>query len=56
MRHSPTVREVAGRAWFMNKGAVAKRGAPAQMFDAPRSPRLQAFLPLPHRSLARDDD
>jgi polar amino acid transport system ATP-binding protein len=37
-------REVADQAWFIEKGVVAERGAPAQMFDAPRSPRLQAFL------------
>jgi polar amino acid transport system ATP-binding protein len=40
-------REVADQAWFMDKGVVAERGAPAQMFDAPQSPRLQAFLRRP---------
>ena len=40
-------REVADQAWFMDKGVVAERGAPAQMFGAPQHPRLQAFLRRP---------
>jgi ABC-type polar amino acid transport system ATPase subunit len=40
-------REVADQAWFMDKGVAAERGAPAQMFDAPQSPRPQAFLRRP---------
>jgi polar amino acid transport system ATP-binding protein len=40
-------REVADQAWFMDKGAVAERGTPEQMFGAPQHPRLQAFLRRP---------
>ena len=40
-------REVADQAWFMDKGAVAERGAPADLFGAAQHPRLQAFLRRP---------
>ncbi len=37
-------REVADRVVFMESGRIVETGAPAQIFGAPRSPRLRAFL------------
>lgn len=37
-------REVADRVLFMDEGAVVEEGVPAQIFDAPRHARTQAFL------------
>ena len=35
---------VAGTAMFMDDGRIVEQGSPAQLFAAPRSERLQAFL------------
>ena len=37
-------REVADRLVFMDQGQIVEEGAPDELFDNPRSPRLQAFL------------
>ncbi|GIJ45161.1 arginine ABC transporter ATP-binding protein [Virgisporangium aliadipatigenens] len=37
-------REVADRCVFMDRGRIVETGPPAQIFGAPRSPRLRAFL------------
>ncbi len=37
-------REVADRVLFMDKGYIEEEGAPAEIFGAPKSERLQAFL------------
>jgi polar amino acid transport system ATP-binding protein len=37
-------RRVADQVVFMDEGHVIEAGAPAQLFDAPQSPRLQRFL------------
>lgn len=37
-------REVADEIWFMEQGRVAERGAPAELIDSPRHPRLKSFL------------
>ena len=37
-------REVGSRVLFMDAGKIAEQGAPADIFDHPQSPRLQAFL------------
>jgi polar amino acid transport system ATP-binding protein len=37
-------RHVADRVVFMDGGLVVEEGTPTQIFDAPQSPRLQAFL------------
>lgn len=37
-------RKVADRLVFMDQGAIVEVGAPDELFDSPRSPRLQAFL------------
>jgi len=37
-------RKVADRLVFMDQGQIVEEGAPDQLFDNPRSPRLQAFL------------
>lgn len=37
-------REISDRAVFMDSGRIVEEGTPAQVFDAPRSPRLRAFL------------
>jgi ABC-type polar amino acid transport system ATPase subunit len=37
-------REVADRCVFMDRGRVVEVGTPQEIFEAPRSPRLQAFL------------
>jgi polar amino acid transport system ATP-binding protein len=37
-------REVADEVVFMDKGQVVERGAPAEIFTAPKSERLQGFL------------
>mgnify|MGYP001952171042 FL=1 len=37
-------RKVADRLVFMDQGVIVEAGAPDDLFDNPRSPRLQAFL------------
>ena len=37
-------REVADSVAFMDRGVVVESGAPAQLFERRRSPRLQQFL------------
>ncbi|TDG23461.1 amino acid ABC transporter ATP-binding protein [Paracraurococcus ruber] len=37
------IREVATKVVFMDAGRVVESGPPAQVFDAPRSPRLRDF-------------
>lgn len=37
-------RKVADQVVFMDEGRVVEAGTPAQLFDAPQSPRLQRFL------------
>ena len=37
-------REVATRVLFMDEGVIAEEGTPEEIFDSPKSPRLQAFL------------
>ena len=37
-------REVADSVVFMDDGRVVEAGAPEQIFERPRSPRLQRFL------------
>lgn len=37
-------RHVADRVVFMDQGRVVEQGTPEQIFDAPQSPRLRAFL------------
>jgi polar amino acid transport system ATP-binding protein len=37
-------REVADRIIFMDGGVIVEQGTPAEIFGAPKSPRLQAFL------------
>lgn len=37
-------REIADRVVFMDGGRIVEEGPPAQVFDAPRDPRTQAFL------------
>lgn len=37
-------REVADRVLFMSDGVITEQGDPAQLFDAPQTPRLQDFL------------
>ncbi|MFI3172386.1 MAG: amino acid ABC transporter ATP-binding protein [Eubacteriales bacterium] len=37
-------REVGDRVLFMDGGAMVEEGTPAEIFDAPKSERLQAFL------------
>jgi putative amino-acid transport system ATP-binding protein len=37
-------REIADRILFMHGGRIVEQGPPEQVFDAPRDPRLQAFL------------
>ena len=37
-------REIADRVLFMDGGRIVEQGAPAEIFDAPRDPRLRAFL------------
>src|SRR5690606_28579071 len=37
-------REVADHCVFMEDGAIVESGPPAELFDAPRSSRLKAFL------------
>lgn len=37
-------REVATRVLFMDEGVIAEEGTPEEIFDNPKSPRLQAFL------------
>jgi hydroxyproline transport system ATP-binding protein len=44
-------REVADRIAFFDNGVIVEAGPPAQLFDAPRTERLQQFL----RRLAQQD-
>ena len=37
-------REIADRVLFMDGGRIVEQGPPAAIFDAPKDPRLQAFL------------
>lgn len=37
-------REVANRVLFINEGMIAEEGTPQEIFESPRSPRLQEFL------------
>ncbi len=37
-------RDVSDRVIFMDEGVVAEEGTPRELFDAPKSDRLQAFL------------
>ena len=37
-------REVATRVMFMDGGIIAEEGTPSEIFDSPKSPRLQQFL------------
>jgi polar amino acid transport system ATP-binding protein len=37
-------RQVSSRVLFMADGRVAEQGTPDEIFDAPKSPRLQSFL------------
>ena len=37
-------REVADRVVFMADGKILEEGAPADLFDHPKDPRLQDFL------------
>ena len=37
-------REIADRVLFMDGGRIVEQGPPEQIFEAPRDPRLQAFL------------
>ena len=37
-------REVAHRIVFMDQGVIVEEGSPQQIFDAPRTDRLKAFL------------
>lgn len=37
-------REVASRVIFMDSGVIIEEGTPSQIFDTPKSPRLQSFL------------
>ncbi len=37
-------REVAHRAVFMDQGAVVEEGPPRELFESPRTERLQTFL------------
>lgn len=37
-------REVATRVMFMDGGVIAEEGTPSEIFDTPKSPRLQQFL------------
>lgn len=37
-------REVADRVIFMDNGAIVEEGTPAEIFNAPKSERLQSFL------------
>ena len=37
-------REVADRVLFMDEGRILEQGAPSEVFDAPKHPRLRDFL------------
>ena len=37
-------REVADRVLFMDGGVIVEEGSPSQIFENPRSERLQSFL------------
>jgi ABC-type histidine transport system ATPase subunit len=37
------IREVASRVAFLDQGSVVEVGPPAEIFDAPKSPRLRDF-------------
>jgi ABC-type polar amino acid transport system ATPase subunit len=42
--HLPFARAIATRVVFMVEGSIVESGPPAQIFDAPQSPRLKAYL------------
>jgi polar amino acid transport system ATP-binding protein len=37
-------REIANRVIFMNDGVIEEEGTPDEIFNHPKSPRLQEFL------------
>ena len=37
-------RDVSNKVVFLHKGAVEEEGSPAELFQSPKSPRLQQFL------------
>ena len=37
-------KEVANRVLFMDEGIILEQGSPAEIFTAPKSPRLKDFL------------
>ena len=37
-------KEVADRVIFMDNGVIVEEGSPQEIFDAPKSERLKAFL------------
>ena len=37
-------KEVADRVLFMDRGVIVEEGTPQEIFDAPKSDRLKAFL------------
>ena len=37
-------REVGSRVVFMDQGKLVEQGSPAEIFEAPKNPRLQEFL------------
>ena len=37
-------KEVGNRVLFMDEGVIVEEGTPSEIFDAPKSPRLQDFL------------
>ncbi|GAB2675651.1 amino acid ABC transporter ATP-binding protein [Saccharopolyspora gloriosae] len=46
-------REIADRCVFMEAGRIVESGPPADMFGAPKSPRLRAFLSRHHSQEVR---
>jgi L-cystine transport system ATP-binding protein len=41
-------KSISNRIVFMDRGVVAADGSPAEIFDAPSSPRLAQFLKTEH--------